>query len=172
MEGLIHIYCGKGKGKTTASVGLAVRAAGAGKKVLFVQFFKSGVSSEMESLRKLPNIETFYCETPVNFFLKMDDKQKQEAKELYTPHLLKALEKASDVDVLVLDEIISTCTYEVVDEAVLLDFLRNKRPELEVVMTGRDPSEQLQELADYITEMKKIRHPYDKKIMARKGIEF
>ena len=172
MQGLVHIYCGKGKGKTTASVGLTVRASGAGKKVLFVQFFKSGVSSEIEALKQLRNVEVLCCPTPVNFFLKMDEEQKQQAREIYTPLLEQALEMAGAVDVLVLDEIISTCTYGIVDEQVLLRFLRNKREDLEVIMTGRDPSEALQELADYITEMKKIRHPYDKQIMARKGIEF
>ena len=172
MLGLVHIYCGKGKGKTTASVGLSVRAAGAGKRVLFVQFFKNGVSSEIKMLSLLPGVKTLTNSKAVNFFLKMTDEQKAEAGEIYSELLETALEQAKDFDLLVLDEIISTCHYEIVDETKLIDFIKNKPENLEVVLTGRNPSEKLQELADYITEMTKIKHPYDKDIPARKGIEF
>ena len=172
MKGLVHIYCGKGKGKTTASVGLSVRAAGAGKKVLFVQFFKNGVSSEVKMLSLLPGVETLVNEKPVNFFLKMDEQQKKEAVEIYEELLEKAIECSDNVDLLVLDEIISTCYYGIADEKRLVDFLENKREELEVVLTGRGPSEKLLELADYVTEMTKIKHPYEEGVPARKGIEF
>lgn len=172
MLGLIHIYCGKGKGKTTASVGLCVRAAGAGKRVLFVQFFKNGVSSEVKSLRQLPGVETLICEKPVNFFMHMDDEQKTEAREIYSQLLDKAVEQSANVDLLVLDEIISTCNYGIADENRLIGFLKSKREGLEVVLTGREPSEELMACADYITEMKKIKHPYDKGVNARHGIEF
>ena len=172
MKGLVHIYCGKGKGKTTASVGLSVRAAGAGKRVLFVQFFKNGVSSEVKMLSLLPGVETLVNERYVNFFLKMDDEQKAEASEIYAQLLDKALSIANDFDLLVLDEIISTCHYGIVDEAKLIEFLDSRAEGLEVVLTGRKPSERMMERADYITEMTKIKHPYDKDIPARKGIEF
>lgn len=172
MKGLVHIYCGKGKGKTTASVGLSVRAAGAGKRVLFAQFFKNGVSSEINMLRLLPGVTTLVNEKPVNFFLKMNDEEKKAARAIYVPLLEKALSQAQDYDMLVLDEIISTINYEIADESRLLSFLENKPEALEVVLTGRNPSERLMELADYITEMTKIKHPYDKDIPARKGIEF
>lgn len=172
MLGLIHIYCGKGKGKTTASLGLCVRAAGAGKRVLFVQFFKNGVSSEMISLRQLPGVDTLICERPVNFFMHMDDEQKNQAKELYTRLLDQAIEQSANADLLVLDEIISTCNYGIADENRLISFLKDKREDLEVVLTGREPSEELLACADYITEMTKLKHPYDKGINARQGIEF
>ena len=172
MKGLLHIYCGKGKGKTTAAVGLSVRAAGAGKSVLFVQFFKNGMSSELEMLKLLPKVKTLTNQKPVNFFLKMNDEQKREASEIYSELLDNALSMAEDYDVLVLDEIISTCHYGIVDEAKLRSFIENRPEEMEVILTGRNPSEKLMELADYITEMTKIKHPYDKDIPARKGIEF
>lgn len=172
MKGLVHIYCGKGKGKTTASVGLCVRAAGAGKRVLFTQFFKNGVSSEIEMLKLLPGVDTLTNSRPVNFFLKMDDEQKEEAKVIYTELLEKALKQAKDYDVLILDEIISTCHYGIADENKLISFIENKPETMEIVLTGRNPSEKLMALADYITEMTKIKHPYDKDIPARKGIEF
>ncbi len=172
MKGLVHVYCGKGKGKTTAAVGLSVRAAGAGKRVLFVQFFKNGQSSELEMLKLLPGLKTLTNSKPVNFFLKMNEEQKAEAAEIYSELLDDALNLAKDFDMLVLDEIISTCHYGIVEQAKLLSFIENRPEGMEVVLTGRNPSEKLMELADYITEMTKIKHPYDRDIPARKGIEF
>ena len=173
MEGLIHIYCGDGKGKTTAAVGLAVRAAGAGKKVLFVQFFKDGTSSEIQVLGQIPGVELEFCLTHHGFYKFMDEAGRAAAKEDYSFLLDNALARAAEgLDLLVLDEAISACNCGVIDEEVLAAFLKNKPAGLEVVLTGRNPSQRLQDLADYITEMKKIRHPYDKGISARLGVEY
>ena len=94
MKGLVHLYCGDGKGKTTASVGLAVRAAGAGKKVLFVQFFKNGSSSELRSLRKLEGIEILLCEKPYGFIWNMTPEELAAAKADFTDLLREALKRA------------------------------------------------------------------------------
>ncbi len=172
MKGLIHIYCGDGKGKTTAATGLAVRAAGAGKRVLFVQLFKNGVSSEIKSLRKL-GVETIICESYHKMFHQMNEEEMASAREDYTSLLAKALGEAKDgFDVLVIDEVISSCNHKIVPEKMLIDFLKNKPEELEIVMTGRKPSAALCAFADYISEVKKIKHPYDKGLNARKGIEY
>lgn len=170
--GLIHIYCGDGKGKTTAATGLAVRASGAGKKVLFVQFFKNGSSSEIKPLQSLENVQTLHCVTVPGFYSRMRPEQQQQAKQDYSALFKNAASLAKEVDLLILDEIISTCNYGVVDEADLTAFLDNKPENLEVVLTGRSPSPALTERADYITSMEKIKHPYDRGIFARKGIEF
>ncbi|MBQ7875139.1 MAG: cob(I)yrinic acid a,c-diamide adenosyltransferase [Oscillospiraceae bacterium] len=172
MFGLIHIYCGNGKGKTTAATGLAVRAAGFGKKVIFTQFFKNGSSCEIKSLKKLENISLFHCETPYGLFSKMTEEEKESAKKDYSELLERALSSAEEADLLVLDEAVSSCNYGIINEERLCEFLENKPKELEVVLTGRHPSEKLLSLADYVTEMKKIKHPYDEGIGARKGIEF
>lgn len=172
MAGLIHIYCGDGKGKTTASVGLAVRAAGAGKKVVFTQFFKDGSSSEIGQLKQLENIHVVHCKTVKGFFFRMTEEQKARASADYTRLFQDACSAAKEADLLVLDEIVSACNHGTVAEITVTDFLRNKPEKLEVVLTGRNPSENLLELADYVTEMKKIRHPYNQGIKARKGIEF
>lgn len=173
MPGLIHIYCGDGKGKTTAAVGLSVRAAGAGKRVLFAQFFKNGSSSEIRVLEQLPKVETDICRTHYGFYKRMNAEERGRAQRDYTALLEDALEKARDgVDLLVLDEVVSACNHQMVPEERLAAFLKQKPEELEVVLTGRGPSGALLELADYVTEMRKEKHPYDRGIQARRGIEF
>lgn len=173
MAGLIHIYHGDGKGKTTASVGLAVRALGAGKKVIFTQFLKNGTSSEIKILKALNNIYVYSLSTNRGFYKKQNDEEKKltkkECKELFD----KALKHSENgIQLLVLDEILSAVGYGIIDEKKLTEFLKNKPLELEVVLTGRKPSQNLTDIADYITEMKKIKHPFDKGIKARYGIEF
>lgn len=172
MPGLIHVYCGDGKGKTTAAIGLAVRAAGAGKRVVFTQFFKDGSSSEIKVLQGVENIQILHCNTVRGFWKRMTDAQKARASADYTQLLSDVARLAMDADLLVLDEIVSACNHGTIAEVAVTDFLRSKPEKLEVVLTGRDPSECLLRLADYVTQMQKIKHPYDRGIGARKGIEF
>lgn len=172
MKGLIHLYCGDGKGKTSAASGLALRAAGAGKRVLFTQFMKDGSSSEIGVLKKIENISALLCEKPYGFYRNMTTQERMAAKEDFSGLLLDALRQSADFDLLILDEIIPACNRGVVEETQLADFLKAKPEHLEVVLTGRDPSETLIACADYVTEMKKIRHPYDRGVPARRGIEF
>lgn len=175
-KGCVHIYCGDGKGKTTAAVGLSVRAAGSGMQVLFVQFLKDGSSSEISVLEKLPEVTVLCVEKDFGFYISMNDSEKQEAKKSYSALLEKAImicrQSGENVRrVLVLDEIMAVCNYGLVDIEFLLSFLADKPEKLEIVMTGRKPLEELCEIADYITEMKKLKHPYDKGLTARIGIE-
>lgn len=172
MAGLIHIYCGDGKGKTTAAVGLAVRAAGAGKRVVFTQFFKNGNSSEVGMLKKLDNIQSIHCKTVPGRFKNMTEEQKAQARADYSQLLETVLTEAQTADLLVLDEAISACNNGTIREERIQQFLRTKQEGLEVVLTGRNPSAELLELADYVTEMKKRKHPFDKGIPARHGVEF
>ena len=172
MAGLIHLYCGDGKGKTSAAVGLSVRASGAGKRVIFTQFFKDGSSSEIESLKRLPGIRTIHAQTVKGFYHAMTPEQRVQAREDYTALFRQVTDAAKDAGLLILDEIVSACNRGVVPEGLVVDFLQNKPSALEVVLTGRDPSPALVELADYITEMRKLRHPYDRGVAARKGVEY
>lgn len=172
MAGQIHIYCGDGKGKTTAAVGLAVRAAGAGKKVVFTQFFKDGSSSEIKKMRLLEGIQVIHCQTVKGFFRYMSDAEKARVSEDYTRLFHQVTEAAQNADMLILDEILSACNHGTVAPKVVSEFLSIRPDNLEVVLTGRNPSEELLELADYVTEMRKIKHPYDLGIPARKGIEY
>ena len=169
MQGLIHLYCGDGKGKTTAAVGLSVRAAGAGKRVLFAQFLKDGSSSELNILRALQNVEVACCEQNFGFFRSMDEQTKAAARLTYSALLRKS---ADGVDLLVLDEAVAACNHGLIEEATLIDFLRRRLETLEVVLTGRNPSQHLLDAADYVTEMRKCKHPFDRGIAARRGVEF
>ena len=173
MAGLIHIYCGDGKGKTTAAIGLAVREAGAGNRVVFVQFLKKGTSSEVSVLKTIEQIEVLALGTHRGFYKNQTEAERRETIKEYRQLFGSVKENLrEDIRLLVLDEIISAVRHGIIEESVLLDFLKNKPCDLEVVMTGRSPSEKLLDAADYVTEMRKIKHPFDKGIKARKGIEF
>ena len=172
MEGLVHLYCGDGKGKSTAAVGLAVRSAGAGNRVVFAQFFKDGSSSEINILRSLPQVKVLVCEKYFGRFRNMSEEGRAEAIRAYGALLEEALAAAQDAQLLVLDEAVSACNHGIIREEALLEFLKRRPRELEVVLTGRNPSEKLLAAADYVTEMKKLRHPFDAGVPARKGVEF
>ena len=172
MSGLIHIYCGDGKGKTTAAMGLALRAAGSGKRVLILQFLKDGTSSEFASLAHVPGIETIPHTRTFGFSWTLSDEEKKQAKEYYSGLLEEAFQRSRDFDLLVLDEVLGACSAGMADEPRLLSLLAGKPDRLEIVLTGRGPSQPLLDAADYVTEMKKIKHPYEQGIPARKGIEY
>lgn len=173
MKGLIHIYCGDGKGKTTAAMGLTVRALGNGMKVVLTQFMKGDYSSELKILREIPNVQIVFCEKNFGFVWNMTEEEKAEAKAAYTRQFETAVQLAveTDADMLVMDEFMSCYEMQFIDNKRAVEFLKNKPEKLEVVLTGRNPGPELCELADYISEVKKIKHPYDKGVASRKGIE-
>lgn len=173
MFGLIHIYCGDGKGKTTAAIGLAVRCAGRGNKVLLVQFLKSRDSGELYSLARLSDIEVMRGKESKKFTFQMNDEEKHALLLEHNKMFEQVLEKikTGNYSLLILDEVIGAVNARVFDLHKLTAFLRSKPENLEVVLTGRNPAPELLELADYVSEMRKIKHPMDKGIMAREGIE-
>lgn len=172
MKGLLHIYCGDGKGKSTAAVGLAVRAAGSGMKVLFCQCMKNGTSSEVPMLKKL-GISYCCCEEKFGFFWNMNEEQKKQAAQAYADLFARVTKRAvaEKMDLLVIDEFMSAYNHGFVPGEEALSFLRNRPEGLEVVLTGRDPAPELLELADYVSEIRKKKHPFDEGIPARRGIE-
>ncbi len=169
---MIHLYCGDGKGKTTAAVGLAVRAAGAGMRVRFVQFFKSGKSSEMNILSALPDIDLLFPAVHYGRFRKLTEEQKTSVAAHYADMLADIRSRAEDYGLIVLDESVSACRHGMIDREALLAFLAEEGQRREIVLTGREPPAELLDAADYVTEMRKIRHPYERGIAARKGVEF
>jgi len=170
--GLTHLYCGNGKGKTTAAVGLSVRCAGAGGKVVFCQFGKDGTSSELRVLEQVPGIRVFVCRERFGFYKRMDEATRARARAAYTALLEEALAAAGEAQLLVLDEAVSAMNHGMIPMERVLEFLKTRPEGLEAVLTGREPPEALQAEADYITEMVKRKHPFDRGIAARKGIEF
>lgn len=173
MFGLIHIYCGDGKGKTTAAIGLAVRCAGRGNKVLLVQFLKSRDSGELYSLAKLPDIEVMRGKESKKFTFQMNEEEKHALLIEHNKMFEQVLEKIKNggYSLLILDEVIGALNAKVFEMPKLIEFLRHKPENLEVVLTGRNPAPELVEIADYVSEMRKVKHPMDKGIMAREGIE-
>ncbi len=168
---MIHLYCGDGKGKTTAAVGLAVRAAGSGMRVLFMQFFKSGKSSEVTALEKL-GIVTAHPGVHYGRYKSLDDGKKAEVRDSYDELLNDVIAHAVEYDLIILDEAVSTYGYAMIDREQLMEFLRQEGSRREIVLTGRDPLPELTDAADYVTEMKKVKHPFDGGIAARQGIEY
>jgi len=170
-KGYIHVYTGNGKGKTTAALGLALRAAGAGKKVFFAQFVKGKPYSEIEAVEKfVPEIVIkqfglgcFIVEKPTKADIQAAQTGLAEVTEIL---------KSKKYDVVVLDEATIALYYQLFSIDEFLDVLKNKKPETEVVVTGRYSPPELIEVADLVTEMKEVKHYYTKGIEARKGIEY
>lgn len=163
---MLHIYMGDGKGKTTAAVGLLIRALGSGMKCGYCTFFKDGTSSEFEVLKQIDKLKIFDCPEKMKFLWNMTDEEKENLKSFYMEVLKNILEY--EMDFLVMDEALDAVCAGFLDE----DFIIDVSKKCEVVVTGRGECKKLFEAADYITEMKKIKHPYDKGIKARKGIEY
>ena len=172
MKGLVHLYCGDGKGKTSSAAGLALRCAGAGGKVVFVSFLKDGTSSEIPMLEKCEGISVLMCRRQFGFVKDMDETTRSEAAQAYQKLLEEALREAKDADMIVLDEICAACRFGMVSEQKLLDYLDSPERNAEVVMTGRDPLPSMKDRADYLTVMTKEKHPFDRGISARRGIEY
>ncbi len=173
-EGLIHIYCGDGKGKTSAAIGLAVRAAGCGLKILFARFLKNEDSGELKILDEIPGIEVLHLERSYGFFWTLSEREKEEVRNTYGALWEKILEMISSgsYDVLVMDEFMAAYHYGLIRREEAHRFLREKPGNLEIVLTGRDPDESLVELADYVSEIHKVKHPFDRGVLARRGIEY
>ena len=169
---MIHLYYGDGKGKTTAAVGLIVRHAGSGGKAVLAQFLKSIPTGELESLSKL-DVPVYRNTLPHGFFPAMDSAMKRRVTDMHneTLRIVTQLAREKKCTLLVLDELCAALSLELIDREAVTSLL-NDHGEAELVVTGRDPSEELLAAADYITEMKLIRHPYEKGVKARKGIEF
>jgi cob(I)alamin adenosyltransferase len=170
MKGYVQVYTGNGKGKTTAALGLALRAVGAGHKVFIGQFVKGMVYSELESLDRLSDqitVRQYGRDVFIRNNPKPEDIEKAQAG-------LEEVRKASssgEYQLVILDEANIATSYKLIAVEDLLELIENRHEGTELVITGRNADPQLIEKADLVTEMKEIKHYYKKGVKARKGIE-
>ncbi len=162
---MVHILCGDGKGKTTSAVGMAIRAAGRGKRVAFVQFLKGTDTGEVNILRNIDKIDVIRCDKARSF----DYKNIPDIKAIHNK-MLEDID-VSYYDMVILDEIAAAYNYDYVDKVIADKFISDFPKDKELVLTGRAPCQKWTEQADYVSEIKKIKHPYDRGIKAREGIE-
>lgn len=172
--GMIHIYTGEGKGKTTAALGLAIRAAGSGKKVVLLQFLKGTHSSELDIIKQIEQIKVMRLSKPYPFLrdITAEDKALMTAEQNELLQQAIALVEAGECDVLILDEVMFAYQSHTVDKKLVHYLVEEKPYGLELVLTGRNARDYFIEKADYVTEMLKKKHPYDAGYGARKGIEY
>lgn len=175
MKGLVHIYTGDGKGKTSAALGLGVRACGRGLKVLMVQFLKGAPTGEMVSLKALEPDFVLYRGTETKKFtweMNAEEKAQTVLEQRSIFEYAVNTVAGGQWNLLILDEALGAISSGMLDKEAIMEFIKDKPENLELVLTGRGATPELMELADYVSEIKAVKHPAKKGIMARKGIEF
>jgi len=168
--GLVHIYTGNGKGKTTAAFGLAVRMLGRGGKVLIIQFMKAPKAygeqvkiEECGAVIESFGLPKFVHGEPTEEDIEAAKKALQRAKEAVS---------SGEWDLVILDEVCVALSFGMLSVEEVKELIKTKAQHTELVLTGRYCPEELFELADYVTEMREIKHPYQRGVMARKGVEY
>lgn len=171
--GLLHLYIGDGKGKTTAAVGLCVRAAGAGLRTVLFQFLKGQNSGELASLAQL-GIPVHRTDEVKKFIPYMEPQELDACKKSHNAcfALAKQALAGGEYDLIAMDEVLDAVATGMVDEQELLAALKGRAANTEVVLTGRGPCDELRALADYISDVQAVKHPYTKGVAARYGIEY
>lgn len=170
--GLVQVFTGDGKGKTTAAMGTVLRAAAYGLRICVVFFMKGKIpSGEHTSLSLLPNVTVL---KPVWRGFVKQASLKPEDKELARQTFEQAREAvmSGDYDIVVLDEINIAVSFDLVDVVAVLKLIEDKPKNVELILTGRRAKPELLERADLVTEMRKVKHPYDKGTKARKGLDY
>lgn len=173
-KGLVHIYTGDGKGKTTAAMGLLIRAAGQNMRVIAYQFLKAVPSGELKSLAKLDIPVRRAENASAKFTWDMTREELDVECELQQQLFDEACEDAcsGEYDLVVLDEALGAVKAGMIKDAELLYLIQHKHKGTEIVLTGRDLSAALKNAAHYVTEMRPIKHPIDEGMQARRGIEY
>lgn len=175
---MIQLYTGDGKGKTTAAVGQAVRAAGDGYKVIFSQFMKGNDTGELHALGQLSNVEIIRSSRNFGFYSTLSDEEKSQLTAVHNEilHRLIGCAERKEAFMIVMDEVTYPVRWGLIDVEGLKKLLvlagEKEKGAPEIILTGRDAADFLVNSADYITEMNCVRHPYENGIPARHGIEY
>jgi len=168
--GLVQVYTGDGKGKTTASLGLAIRACGQGLRVCMLQFLKGGVIGGEQLFASRYRPFPLLQPNEGNFFSQSEDERN--AAALKALALARNLVQSDEYDLVILDESVTAVYMQLISVCDLLDLLRSKRADLELVLTGRGAPPELVKEADLVTEMVAVKHPFQLGVRARRGIEY
>ncbi|HNT30055.1 MAG TPA: cob(I)yrinic acid a,c-diamide adenosyltransferase [bacterium] len=171
-KGCIHIYTGTGKGKTTAALGLGLRACGHGWHVYMIQFMKGQVNyGELSVMAKLENWKIKQFGRPEYVNKANPDPCDVQGAEAGFAHAREVID-SDRYDLIILDEIICAIDYGLLDLGTVIQLVKTKPERLELVLTGRNAPQRLLDLADYVTNMQEIKHPFQQRINAREGVEF
>jgi len=177
-KGLVQIYTGDGKGKTTAAFGLALRAAGQGNKVLIYQFLKPpslDIGERFALQLGAVRIRVEALDVPWDMSVSFADKEAVAKTQVAISEVLERIAETAEkrfYDCLILDEIVLCVSNGLAKLEDIKNIIDRREPAVEIVLTGRGATQELIEMADLVTEMKKIKHPFDKGVPARRGIEF
>lgn len=171
FEGKVQVYTGEGKGKTTAALGLAVRAAGRGLPVYIGQFMKGQDYGELEGVKLLPSVQLVQYGDP-GWVYKDKLKPEQIAQAMSGLEQARAVLEAGEHHVVILDEINMAIWFELIPVADVLQLIESRSPRTELILTGRRADPKILERADLVTEMREVKHYYAAGVPARKGIEF
>lgn len=173
-KGLVHVYTGDGRGKTSAGLMIALRAAQQGLRVAIIQFIKQIDSSEKKAFEKrFPEVEFLTCGE--GFYKILGDRKPasvHQAKAQQAFEVASAKIASGNYDVVILDELNLAIDFGLIPVDLVIRMIRNRPQHVEIVITGRNTPEKLIDLADYVSDIRKIKHPYDQGIKARKGIDF
>lgn len=170
---MTHVYTGCGKGKTSAALGLGLRAAGNGLKVIMIQFLKDGKSGELAALSSLANFSICsLCHETNSFFWELSNAEKDVLKLKCEKAFsyAESLVAQDSCDVLILDEVLDCITNQLLPPKRLCHLIKSKT--FELVLTGHVAPDEVVKLADYVSEISNIKHPFEKGLTAREGIEF
>ena len=174
MSGYVHLYYGDGKGKTTAAAGLALRAAAAGMGVCVVQFLKGRESGEMRILAGLAGVVVLRGKAGTHFTHEMTADERAKTLVMSNRNIESAYTMAVSgrAELVILDEVCAAWREDLVNHALVEKFIKERPDGVELVLTGRNPPSEFLEAADYATEFVKVRHPFDRGLGAREGIEY
>jgi cob(I)alamin adenosyltransferase len=171
QKGLVHVYTGDGKGKTTAAIGLGVRAVGAGLRVHMIQFMKGRRYSELDALEKIPGFTVVQFGRDEFVSKKKPEQIDIDLAQKGLAHAREVLQK-NTYDVVILDEINVALDYHLLSLADVLDLINMKPEPMELILTGRYAKPEIVQRADLVSEMLEIKHPFQRGIPCRKGIEW
>ena len=187
-NGLVHVLTGDGNGKTTSAIGIMTRAVGRGLRVAFIQFLKGGLSSELEPLQKLGVkviSRTKYCvkqaeherqlaEKGFVIFCRdcfvINDNDRQLVREAFEQ--ARAFAESGEYDLVVMDEVFWAIKEKMVKESEVLELIEKRAAPCELILTGRGATPAIEEASDYVTLVKKVKHPFDSGVLSRAGIDY